>query len=76
MLRLLYLWLIRLHPLCFRQRFGEEMLEIFEEVSARGGVAALFADAFVSIFRQWVLRVEFREPILVAEPIFRCFDSY
>jgi len=76
MLRLLYLWLIRSHPLCFRQRFGEEMLEIFEEVSGHQGVGSLFADAFVSLFRQWVLRSEFRQPILVADPIFRSFDSY
>src|ERR1700720_2549024 len=76
MLRLLYLRLIRLHPLCFRQRVGEEMLEIFEEISARGNVATLFADAFVSLLRQWVLRSDFREPILVAGPIFRSFDSY
>jgi len=74
--RLLYLWLIRLHPLCFRQRFGEEMLQIFEEVSGHRGVASLFADAFVSLFRQWALRSEFREPILVADRIFRSFDSY
>jgi Ca2+-binding EF-hand superfamily protein len=76
MLRLLYLWLIRLHPLCFRQRFGEEMLEIFEEVSGHRGVPSLFADVFVSLFRQWVLRSDFREPILVADPIFHSFDSY
>jgi len=76
MLRLLYLWLIRLHPLCFRQRFGEEMLEIFEEVFGHRGVGSLLADAFVSLFRQWVLRSEFRAPILVAGPIFRSFDSY
>jgi Ca2+-binding EF-hand superfamily protein len=76
MLRLLYRWLIRLHPLCFRQRFGEEMLEIFEEVSGHRGVASLFADAFVSLSRQWVLRSEFREPILVAAPIFRSFNPY
>jgi len=76
MLRRLYFWLICLHPPCFRQRFGEEMLDIFEEVSGHRGVTSLFADAFVSLFRQWVLRSEFKEPILVADPIFRSFDPY
>jgi Ca2+-binding EF-hand superfamily protein len=76
MLQRMYLWLIRLHPHCFRQRFSEEMREIFEEVSGHRGVTSLFADAFVSLFRQWVLRSEFKEPILVADPIFRSFNPY
>ncbi len=63
MLRLLYVSLIRLHPRYFRQRFAEEMLEIFEEVCGPWAVASLFADAFASLFRQWVLRQEFRQPL-------------
>jgi EF hand len=50
MLQLLYLWLIRLHPRCFRQRFGEEMLETFEDVARDRGVASLFAEP---IFRSF-----------------------
>jgi hypothetical protein len=30
MLRHLYVWLLQLHPAAFRQRFGDEMLEIFD----------------------------------------------
>jgi Ca2+-binding EF-hand superfamily protein len=78
MLRPLYLWMIRLHPRYFRQRFGEEMVEIFEEVSGARAVASLFADAFVSLFRQWALRSEFRQPMLASPEtsIFRTFDTY
>jgi hypothetical protein len=78
MLRLLYRWLIRLHPLCFRQRFGEEMLDIFEEVSEHRGEASLFTDAFLSLFRQWVMRSEFRQRVLAFPdtPIFRSFEPY
>jgi Ca2+-binding EF-hand superfamily protein len=78
MLRPLYVWLIRLHPRYFRQRFAEEMLQIFEEVSGPRAVASLFADAFLSLFRQWIFRSEFRHPILATPetPIFRTFDPY
>ncbi len=78
MLRGLYYWLLRLHPRCFRQRFAEEMLEIFEDVSGPLAIASLLADAFVSLFRQWVLRSEFRQPMLASPetPIFRTFDPY
>jgi Ca2+-binding EF-hand superfamily protein len=84
MLPRLYRWLIRLHPSCFRQRFAEEMLGIFEEVSGGRAVASLFADALVSLFRQWVLRSEFRQPMMAAAisngspdiPVFRSLDTY
>ena len=79
MLRSLYLGLIRLHPLCFRQRFADEMLEIFDKVSGPRAVTSLFADAFVSLFRQWMLRPEFRQPTIAATtdvPIFRILDTY
>jgi hypothetical protein len=82
--RRLYRLLIRLHPFFFRQRFAEEMLEIFEEVSGPRAVASLFADAFVSLFRQWVLRSEFRQPMMPAAvsndalnpPLFRTIEPY
>ena len=81
MLRSLYLWLIRLHPFGFRQRFAEEMLAIFDEVSGLRAVTSLFADVFVSLFRQWVFRSEFRQPMMPAPvsdvaPIFRSLDTY
>ena len=47
--------LIWLHPPAFRERFGEEMLCIFDETAA-GGSAQLFADAIISLLRQWLVR--------------------
>jgi Ca2+-binding EF-hand superfamily protein len=53
MTRRLYILLIRLHPTPFRQRFGEEMLGIFDQSVQK---SSLLADGFVSFFRQWTLR--------------------
>ena len=55
MFRLFYIGLIRLHPRPFRQRFGDEMLWIFDQ-TASGDFGRLFADALVSLGRQWLLR--------------------
>ena len=55
MIRTLYRWLLWLHPPAFRREFAGEMLWIFEEASAEG-IAPLFADGFVSLLRQWLLR--------------------
>jgi CubicO group peptidase (beta-lactamase class C family) len=58
MSRALYRGLLYLHPRAFRQRFAEEMLCIFDEAAATHGVLGLFADGFVSLMRQWVVRPE------------------
>jgi D-alanyl-D-alanine carboxypeptidase len=58
MIRSLYRWLINLHPPAFRQRFAEEMLWIFDEAAATHGAPQLFADGFVSLLRQWLVRPE------------------
>ncbi|HTX16871.1 MAG TPA: hypothetical protein VMD77_16330 [Candidatus Baltobacteraceae bacterium] len=55
MTRFLYRMLIALHPPRFRERFGDEMLCAFDE-SAPDRAGRLFADAFLSLFRQWFLR--------------------
>lgn len=59
-MRVLYVWLLRLHPRRFRERFTVEMLESFDEASASGSLsgARLLADACTSLTRQWVLRPE------------------
>jgi hypothetical protein len=58
MLRPVNGWLLRLHPARFRERFGEEMLSIFD--CARPGEAArLIVDAFISLIRQWAFRPAF-----------------
>jgi hypothetical protein len=56
MIRRLYHLLVRLHPQGFRDRFGNEMLLIYDDVSDSRGRASLFADAILSAFRQHVLR--------------------
>jgi hypothetical protein len=84
MLRWCYLRLLRLHPLPFRRRFADEMLAIFDEVAARQSVRGLFADVIASLFRQWVLRSEFREALPdrpvpsgpAGVPVFGSLDSY
>jgi hypothetical protein len=41
-----------MHPQAFRREFADEMLCIYEEA----GSASFFADALVSLTRQWLLR--------------------
>jgi Ca2+-binding EF-hand superfamily protein len=84
MLKACYSLLLRLHPTPFRQCYEKEMLAIYEEIAADGRVPGLFIDAVVSLFRQWVLRPEFRRaasgaPIAVAGgkvPLLASLDSY
>ena len=67
MFRSLYRLLLYLHPPSFRQRFAEDMLWIFDEAAETQGVLRLFADAFVSLLRQWVVRPEsFHMPLAAA----------
>jgi hypothetical protein len=81
--RRLYVWLVGLHPRRFRERFGEEMLGIFDEAGGNRGRAALFVDVLVSLFRQWALRPPNREPALSVAllatpsdtPVFQMLDS-
>jgi hypothetical protein len=81
--RLLYVWLVGLHPRHFRQRFAEEMIGIYGEHAGNRRRAALFIDVLVSLFRQWVLRPAYREPALSTAlagqstdtPLFHMLDS-
>jgi hypothetical protein len=50
--RRLYRFLLWLHPLAFRQRFGAELLWIYDETAAEG-YGPLFTDLVGSLFRQW-----------------------
>jgi hypothetical protein len=54
--RFLFQSLVHLHPPAFRRRFGREMIWIYDEVAPREGCARLFADAFLSLGRQWLVR--------------------
>jgi D-alanyl-D-alanine carboxypeptidase len=69
MSRSLYRLLLKLHPPAFRERFAAEMLWIFDEAAATQGVPRLFADAFVSLLRQWIVRPEsWHMPLAAAVP--------
>jgi Ca2+-binding EF-hand superfamily protein len=62
MLRWLYIRLLSAHPAEFRQRFGEDMLEAFDQYPEMIERLRLVIDGIVSLFRQWVLRPEFHQP--------------
>ena len=55
MSRFIYRLLIGLHPRAFRERFGDEMLCVFDE-SGPMGAAGCLLDAGASLARQWLLR--------------------
>jgi len=81
--RLLYVWLVGLHPRQFRERFGQEMIGIYDEHTGNGRHAALFIDLLISLFRQWMLRPAHHEPALSIAlpatssdtPVFQLLDS-
>lgn len=56
MIRSLYRTVLRLHPPAFRRQFSEEMLWIFDEAAPAVGAASFFADGFLSLARQWLIR--------------------
>ena len=56
MKRLLYEWLLWLHPPQFRREFAGEMLWIFESSVEEDGATGLFVDGLRSLARQWLLR--------------------
>lgn len=62
MLRWLYLQLLGAHPDEFRHRFCDEMLEVFDDSRGFSERLPLLLDGLVSLWRQWVLRPEFRQP--------------
>jgi hypothetical protein len=62
MLRWLYIQLLWAHPGEFRRRFGDEMLEVFDSSRGVNQRLRLLFDGWVSLWRQWVLRPEFRQP--------------
>jgi hypothetical protein len=57
MIRWLYSLFVRCHPHAFRRQFGDQMLSIFEESRRECGSFRLMFDGFVSLLRQWLLRL-------------------
>ena len=58
-MRSLYYFLLRLHPAEFHERFGGEMLCIYDEAASDLGWICLAADAVLSLGRQWLSRIQF-----------------
>lgn len=56
MLRYLYRCAIRLHPFSFRERFGDEMLYIFDQQRSTLAAFGLVLDSFLSLLRQSTIR--------------------
>jgi len=86
MLRWLYIQFIWLHPAPFRWRFGDDMLDDFERARLRDK-PRYFADAAVSLARQWLLRPEFQQseaaaataaasPQAAGVPLFQTIETY
>ena len=84
MLRHLYRCVVQLHPLPFRQRFGEEMLSLFDLTQTRTARFGLLFDGILSSFRQWVLRPQFwaesspslNSPVAEGIPTFSSLDNF
>jgi len=57
-MRSFYRFVINLHPADFRERFGDEMLCIFDEGETGFGAASLLADGCLSVARQWLTRAQ------------------
>ena len=73
-MRRLYSALIRLHPRHFREQFGPEMMAIFEQASGSHG--ALIADAFASLFRQWIYHPQPVEAPAAGTSLFMSLEPY
>src|SRR5207302_616982 len=63
MTRWLYARVIDLHPDRFRQRFGEQMMSIFDDATRERGGFHLLSDGLVSVLRQRLLRAGPRQKL-------------
>jgi hypothetical protein len=59
MLRRIYRCVLGLHPPGFRNKFGDEILSIFDHTTGKLSASRLLMDGIGSLIRQWVLRPEF-----------------
>ena len=79
MFRHLYHFVVLAHPASFRQRFGEEMLSIFDQSEGKLSRVGLLADGVVSLLRQWALRPDFLQETAAStvggEPHFYTFEK-
>ncbi len=54
MTRRLYRGLLALHPASFQDRFGEELLWIYDQKDSAYSSSALIYDCLLSVVRQWL----------------------
>ena len=73
MTQLVYRWLVKLHPNCFRDRFGDEMLWIFDQERGARAKLVLFADGVGSLVRQWLFRPAQAAPVLAGDGPFSAY---
>jgi hypothetical protein len=57
-MRSFYRFVIKLHPADFRERFGDEMLCIFDEAGTGWSAAFFLGDGCLSLARQWLTRAQ------------------
>jgi hypothetical protein len=55
MMRAVYQFIVWMHPPAFRQRFGDEMMSVFDEAAGSHSFT-LMLDGLLSLGRQWLLR--------------------
>lgn len=58
MTRILYEFILWMHPPAFRRRFCDEMLSIFDEGAAGHSAFGLLLDGLISLARQWLWRTD------------------
>ena len=83
MLQKIYKGFLRLHPPYFRDRFGDEMLSIFDQAGTTFAKIRLIGDLALSLLRQWGFRPQFCHEPVVADPVpaggapeFLVFDNF
>ena len=86
MTRMLYRWLVWMHPPGFRREFAGEMLWIYDETAQTGPVTPLLLDGCVSLSRQWLMRSGYWKtfaalagglfPILIGGALMQSIEPY
>lgn len=61
--RSIYRFLLRHHPTSFRERFGAEMLWIYDEEAKHGVPVRLLCDGVLSLLRQHIKAHQHPEPV-------------
>ena len=78
-MRILYAFLLRLHPRRFRERFAEEMMAIFEEAASLRLLGDVLWSVVVQWCRQWAFRPQ-QQPVpasvLQTLSMFQTLDTY